>query len=149
MGDGCAQVALTLQQRHLNNWHVAHGGIIMTLLDVAMSLAGRSLNPEALAGVTVDMNVSFLQPAGIEGERIVAQGRAFHRSLTMVFCDSDLWNGDKMVAKAMGTFKYLRRLDAGVRITEHATEHTTEHADQLEGFKKSGRPEQLYKDDQG
>lgn len=125
MGEGGAQVALNLQQRHLNNWKVAHGGVIATLLDVAMSMAGRSLNPEALSGVTVDMSVSFLQPAGVQGDRIVAKGRAFHRSATMVFCDSELWNGDKMVARAMGTFKYLRRLEAGVRMAEKPAIPTT------------------------
>jgi len=117
IGNGGAQVALNLGKRHLNSWQVAHGGIIMTLLDVAMSMAGRSLNPEARSGVTVDMSVSFLQPAGLQGERIVARGHAIHRSTTMVFCEGELWNGDSMVAKAMGTFKYLKRLDAGGRIS--------------------------------
>ena len=109
MGDGESQVALTLQKRHLNSWHVAHGGITMTLLDVVMSMAGRSLDPEARGGVTVEMKTSFMQPGGREGSRIVAKGRALHRSTTMVFCEGELWNGDKLVAKAMGTFKYLKR----------------------------------------
>ncbi len=116
MGNGRAQVALQLAHRHLNSWHVAHGGVIMTLLDVAMSMAGRSLNPELRSGVTVDMNVSFLEPAGQEGEKVVAKALAFHRSTTMVFCEGELWNGERMVAKALGTFKYLRRLDVGNRI---------------------------------
>lgn len=109
MGEGESQVALTLEKRHLNSWHVVHGGVTMTLLDVVMSMAGRSLDPEARGGVTVEMKTSFMQPGGREGSRIVAKGRAFHRSTTMVFCEGELWNGDKLVAKAMGTFKYLKR----------------------------------------
>ncbi len=109
MGDGEAQVALTLQARHCNSWHVAHGGVVMTLLDVVMAMAGRSLDPDARGGVTVEMKTSFVQPAGNAGSRIVARGRAFHRSTTMVFCEADLWNEDRLVAKAMGTFKYLKR----------------------------------------
>ncbi|MFD2272701.1 PaaI family thioesterase [Undibacterium arcticum] len=85
MGNGEAQVALNLLPRHMNSWHVTHGGITMTLLDVAMSMAGRSLNPAAKAGVTVDMTTSFLQPGGRPGARIVAKGRAFHRSTTLCF----------------------------------------------------------------
>ena len=116
MGEGRAQVALELGPQHMNGWQVTHGGVAMTLLDVAMSLAGRSLDPESRAGVTVEMKTSFLQPAGRPGGRIVATGRAFHRSTTMCFCEAELHDGEKLVAKAMGTFKYLKRLDAASRM---------------------------------
>ncbi len=118
MGDGEAQVALNLSQRHMNSWQVTHGGVTMTLLDVVMSMAGRSLDPDACGGVTVEMKTSFMQPGGKPGGRMVAKGKAFHRSTTMCFCEGEVWNGDKLVAKAMGTFKYLKRLDAG-RKMEH------------------------------
>lgn len=109
-GDGQAQVAVDLQGRHMNSWAVAHGGLTMTLLDVAMSLAGRSIFPQAKGAVTVEMNTSFVQPGGKPGSRLIATGRAFHRSISMCFCEGEVRNGDKLVAKAMGTFKYLRRL---------------------------------------
>ena len=118
MADGEAQVALNLQERHMNSWNVTHGGVTMTLLDVVMSMAGRSLDPEARGGVTVEMKTSFLQPGGHPGGRIVAKGKAVHRSKTMCFCEGELWSGDKLVAKAMGTFKYLKRLDVA-RKMEH------------------------------
>lgn len=116
MGDGRAQIALALSERHMNSWRVTHGGVIMTLLDVVMSLAGRSLDPESRAGVTIEMKTSFLQPAGSPGSRLIASGHAFHRSTTMVFCEAELHDNDKLVAKAMGTFKYLKRLDAAARL---------------------------------
>jgi uncharacterized protein (TIGR00369 family) len=116
MENGEATVALDLQPRHMNGWHVTHGGVTMTLLDVVMSMAGRSLDPDARAGVTVEMNTSFLQPGGTPGSRIIAKGKAFHRSTTMCFCEGELWNGDKLVAKAMGTFKYLKRLDIAKKL---------------------------------
>lgn len=118
MGNGEAQIALNLSVRHMNSWMVTHGGVIMTLLDVAMSMAGRSLEPEARGGVTVEMKTSFLQPGGKPGGRIIAKGKAFHRSTTICFCEGEVWNGDKLVAKAMGTFKYLKRLDVA-RKMEH------------------------------
>lgn len=110
MQDGHAELALVLQPEHMNSWRVTHGGVTMTMLDAVMSMAGRSLDPHARAGVTVEMKTSFLQPAGQAGERLTAKGKAFHRSTTMCFCDGEVWNGDKLVARAMGTFKYLKRL---------------------------------------
>ena len=118
MGDGKAEIALNLAARHMNTWQVTHGGVIMTMLDVAMSLAGRSLDAEARAGVTVDMHTAFVQPGGQVGSRIVAKGRAFHRSTTMCFCEGELWDGARLVAKAAGTFKYAKRLDIAKKL-EH------------------------------
>lgn len=118
MDNGEAAIALNLLPRHMNSWHVAHGGVTMTLLDVVMSMAGRSLEPEARGGVTIEMKTSFLQPGGKPGSRIIAKGKAFHRSTTMCFCEGEIWNGDKLVAKAMGTFKFLKRLDVAKKM-EH------------------------------
>ncbi len=116
MDNGRAEVALNLKPEHMNSWHVTHGGVTMTLLDVVMSLAGRSLDPDSRAGVTVEMKTSFLQPGGTAGSRLIAKGFAFHRSTTMCFCEAELHDGDKLVAKAMGTFKYIRRLDAAAKL---------------------------------
>lgn len=116
MADGRAQIALDLSERHMNSWRVTHGGVIMTLMDVVMAMAGRSLDPESRAGVTVEMKTSFLQPAGSPGRRLIASGHAFHRSTTMYFCEAELHDNDQLVAKAMGTFKYLKRLDAANRL---------------------------------
>lgn len=120
MGEGEAQVALKLEPRHMNSWQVAHGGVVMSMLDVVMSMAGRSLDPAARGGVTIEMKTSFMQPAGRPGDRVVAKGKAIHRSTTMCFCEGELWRSGRLVAKAMGTFKYLKRLDAAVRIERAA-----------------------------
>ncbi len=110
MGEGTAQLKLALQPHHMNSWQVTHGGVSMTMLDVVMALAGRSLYPEAEAAVTVEMKTSFLQPGGCSGDSIIANGKAFYRSTTMCFCEAELWQGDKLVAKAMGTFKYMKKI---------------------------------------
>jgi uncharacterized protein (TIGR00369 family) len=107
---GEGRVALQLEPRHLNSWQVAHGGVLMTMLDVAMAIAGRSHEPEARGGVTVEMKTSFLQP-GPAGQRLVASARAFHRSTTMAFCEGEVRDADdRLIAKAMGTFKTIKRV---------------------------------------
>jgi uncharacterized protein (TIGR00369 family) len=113
MENGQAKLALDLREEHMNSWQITHGGVIMTLLDVVMAMAGRSLSEDLKGVVTVEMKTNFLQPGGIPGGRMEARGRAYHRSSTMCFCEGEVWNGDRLVAKAMGTFKYLRRLKSG------------------------------------
>jgi acyl-CoA thioesterase len=103
---GRAVLALDLTPRHLNSLSVAHGGVLMTLLDVAMAVAGRSLDTVAGGGVTVEMKTNFLQPANA-GTRIIASAHAYHRSGSMTFCDSELRDAEeRLIARAMGIFKY-------------------------------------------
>jgi uncharacterized protein (TIGR00369 family) len=105
---GRSVLTLDLAPRHLNSWSVAHGGVLMTLLDVAMAVAGRSLDPAAGGGITVEMKTSFLQPANA-GSRLIASGFAFHRSSTMVFCEGEVRDPDqRLIAKSLGTFKFLK-----------------------------------------
>ena len=54
-------------------------------------------------------------PVDTRARAINAKGRATHRSATLCFCEGELWVGDILAAKSMGTFKYLRRLDAAKR----------------------------------
>jgi uncharacterized protein (TIGR00369 family) len=46
MEDGHARLSLDLTERHMNSWQITHGGVIMTMLDVVMAMAGRSLHED-------------------------------------------------------------------------------------------------------
>lgn len=112
IGDGQAELRVDLKEAHLNSWEVAHGGVLMTLLDVAMAHAARSIHrdqPDFGPGVvTVEMKTSFMRPG--EGE-LRAIGKLLHRSTTMAFCEGSVIGEDgKLCAHATGTFKYLRAL---------------------------------------
>lgn len=108
---GESELRLPLQKHHLNSWEVMHGGVTMAMLDVALSLAGRSASPDGSGVVTIEMKTNFMQP-GVGEMR--AYGHVMHRSSTMVFCEGEVRDAEgKLVAKAMGTFKYLRRLAVG------------------------------------
>jgi uncharacterized protein (TIGR00369 family) len=118
--DGQAELRVDLGQAHLNSWDVAHGGVLMTLLDVAMAHAARSIHAhEADFGpgvVTVEMKTSFMRPG--EG-RLRALGKLLHRSTTMAFCEGSVLDDDgHLCAHATGTFKYLRKLPTKGRIAK-------------------------------
>ncbi len=113
--DGVSEVELTLEPQHLNTWGVAHGGLTMTLLDVALSLAARSAADQS-GVVTVEMNTSFMQPGR---GTLRAHGRVMHQSTTMAFCEGEVRDSSgAFVAKAIGTFKYVRKLAVGRTIVE-------------------------------
>ncbi|MCC8401804.1 PaaI family thioesterase [Paraburkholderia sp. MMS20-SJTN17] len=114
--DGVSELVLPLQPDHMNTWDVAHGGVTMTLADVALATAARSLAGNGVGVVTVEMKVNFMQPG--RGE-LRATGRVLHRSTTMAYCEGEIRDSaGHFVAKALGTFKYMRRLAVGRDIKE-------------------------------
>lgn len=111
-GGGKAELQVDLAEAHLNSWEVAHGGVLMTMLDVAMAHAARSANsgdPMTAPGVvTIEMKTSFLRAA--EG-RLRAVGQLLHRTTTMAFTEGHVYDEDhQLCAHATGTFKFLRAL---------------------------------------
>jgi len=115
--NGRSEIALTPRDEHLNSWSVVHGGVTMTLLDVAMAHAARSpmdgAPPETRGVVTIEMKTSFLRP-GIG--RIVAQGKVLHKTNSFCFCEASLVDAKgELLAHGTGTFKYLKSLPAGGR----------------------------------
>jgi len=123
-GDGKAELRVDLAACHLNSWEVAHGGVLMTLLDVAMAHAARahhSHDPASAPGVaTVEMKTSFMRPA--EGE-LRALGHLMHRTSTMAFCEGRVVDGHgELCAHATGTFKYLRALPSRGRTLKNLQE---------------------------
>lgn len=117
--DGECEIALTLREELCNSWSVAHGGVTMTLLDVAMAHAARSPNrggegqSNGIGVVTIEMKTSFMRP-GLS--RLLAKGRRVHATASLAFCEASIVDENgALVAQASGTFKYLKGLPAGGR----------------------------------
>ena len=106
---GHARVELKVTPRHLNGWGGVHGGVTMTVLDVAMAVAARSLEPDGRGVLTIEMKTSFIQAGPPEG-RVVATGTCVHRTNSLAFCEAEMRDDqDRIVARASATFKFLRR----------------------------------------
>ena len=110
---GESAIGYTPKPEHLNSFYVTHGGAIMTLLDVTMAAAARSVQPD-MGVVTIEMKTSFMQPAPGDGSRLTGKGRLIHRSATLAFTEATLFDAQgKTCAHATGTFKYVKRLVTG------------------------------------
>jgi uncharacterized protein (TIGR00369 family) len=107
---GEAQIAFAPRPEHENSFNVVHGGASMTLLDVVMAHAARSVEP-AMGCVTIEMKTSFMRAA--KGP-LLAKGKLLHRTATMAFTEGSIFDaGGKLCAHATGTFKFVPRLPVG------------------------------------
>lgn len=110
---GASQIDYTPRPEHLNSFHVTHGGALMTLQDVVMATAARSVEPD-MGVVTIEMKTSFMRPAPGDGSKLTARGRLIHRTATMAFTEGTVFDAEgRICSHATGTFKYVRRLAVG------------------------------------
>ena len=102
-----ATLALDLLRRHLNNASNMHGGVMATLMDVAMGLSGTwEADPaDRRVAMTLSMNINFSQPAAA-GSRIraLARCRSAGQKVFMASCDL-LDEQDRLIAFGEGVFK--------------------------------------------
>jgi uncharacterized protein (TIGR00369 family) len=107
--DGESVVGYTPKPEHLNTFGVTHGGACMTLLDVTMAAAARSLRPE-LGVLTIEMKTSFMQSA--RGP-LVGVGKVLQATGRMAFTEARIEDQEgRLCAHATGTFKYIPRAPA-------------------------------------
>ena len=100
---GLARVELDTRNELMNSHGAAHGGVVMTLADIALAVAAMTLDPTSRGAVTIELKVSFLSPGT---GRLVAEGRCLRAGKSLSFSEGEVRDGEgKMVAKALGTFR--------------------------------------------
>jgi uncharacterized protein (TIGR00369 family) len=111
LGEGSARLSLPIEPQMTNSLGTVHGGAIMSLLDVAVCTAARTLHPESVGVITIDMSVSFI--GGGAGKRLLADARVLKDGRSMSFVEGEAKNEDgSLVAKAIATVR-VRLKDKG------------------------------------
>ncbi len=104
LGEGSARLSLPIEREFTNSLGTAHGGVIMSLLDVAVCTAARTLHPDSVGVITIDMSVSFI--GGASGKRLLAEARVLKDGRSMSFTEAEAKNEDgSLVAKAIATVR--------------------------------------------
>jgi len=100
---GIARMSCSIAEHMTNSWGTAHGGVIMTMLDVCLCMAARTLHPDSAGVMTIDMSTSF-----VDGGRnpLKAEARVLRNGRSIIFVEGEIRNEDgTLVAKAMGTVR--------------------------------------------
>jgi uncharacterized protein (TIGR00369 family) len=94
-------VTLPLEQKHLNQLGLVHGGAIATLVDNSMGLAGLVAAQRPL--VTVEFKINFVRPARSGTLTATSKVDKLGEHLAFVQCEvTD--DGGLLVARAFGTY---------------------------------------------
>jgi len=106
LGKGSAKLSLPVEPHLTNSLGTVHGGVIMSLLDVALCTAARTLHPESVGVITINMSTSFIGAGG--GARLLADARVMKDGRSLSFVEAEAKNEDgTLVAKAVATVRVL------------------------------------------
>ena len=105
ISEDLVHVHLDLQPWQCKSFGVAHGGVMMTLLDFAMAMAAKVKHGHLGGAMTIDMSTSFIK--GGKGKMVV-HGTVLKAGKSIQFCEASAYDasGD-LLAKSMGTFKLV------------------------------------------
>ena len=105
MVEGATRLRVAAGPHLENNMGIAHGGLICTLLDVAMGTAART--QAGVPVMTLDMQVSFLSPG--RGP-LLGEGRVTKAGRSILFCEAVVTREQdgEVVARSTGIFKPVR-----------------------------------------
>ena len=100
---GVARLSIEIRPEFTTSWGTAHGGSILSLLDVTLSMSARTLFDPPRSIMTIDLSTSFI---GTATGTLRAEGRVLHAGKSTIFCEGEVRSaGGELVAKAIGTFR--------------------------------------------
>ena len=106
LDQGTARLSLPVEPHLTNSLGKVHGGVIMSLLDVALCTAARTLHPESVGVITINMSTSFIDAGS--GARLYADARVMKDGRSLSFVEAEAKNEDgTLVAKAVATVRVL------------------------------------------
>ena len=99
------EFSIKILENYLNTGGIAHGGFIATIADTGMGNAAH-ISAGNKRCVTINLDIKFIS-AGKLNEELVGKVKVLKRTKTLVFISSEIFNSDKIVATASGTWKIL------------------------------------------
>ena len=103
--DGTQHFVLKAEPQHCNRHQIVHGGLMMTMIDLAMVVAAKEKWEEQL--VTVSLNSEFID-VGHAGELIEASGELIRRTGSMAFVRGKVHVGKRTLLSSSAVFKRMR-----------------------------------------
>jgi uncharacterized protein (TIGR00369 family) len=100
---GVARLSMAIRPEFMTSWGTAHGGSILALLDITLSMTARTLYDPPRSIMTIDLSTQFIGTAtGI----LRAEGHVMKAGNTTIFCEGEARSeAGELVAKAIGTFR--------------------------------------------
>ena len=102
---GVARLSMLVKPEFMTSWGTAHGGSILSLLDITLSMTARTLYDPPRSVMTIDLSTQFISTAT---GMLKAEGRVMKAGQSTIFCEGEARDEQgELVAKAIGTFRAI------------------------------------------
>ena len=105
LDQGVAEVALSLEPQLRNRAGKLHGGAIFSLVDITMGLACSSAHGFDQQSATIECKINYIR--AVEDGEVLCTSRVIHTGRRTLVVEADVYQGERLVAKAQGTFAVL------------------------------------------
>lgn len=111
IGPRHAVMETTVDERHLNYYGGAHGGLIAALADTVCFFSAQLL-PAGRKVTTVNLNVNYVRAAAL-GEHLVARSELLHLGRRTASVTLQIHSGEHLVAHGTATLAVLAEPEGG------------------------------------
>ena len=102
---GVARLSMAVKPEFMTSWGTAHGGSILSLLDITLSMTARTLYDPPRSIMTIDLSTQFI---GTATGQLRCEGRVMRAGQSTIFCEGEARDEKgELVAKTIGTFRAL------------------------------------------
>lgn len=101
-------VGMRVKKGQTNHVGTAHGGVLATLADVALSLQVHESADPPLPVVTLSLTTNFLAGAQL-GDWVEVRAKIDRIGKKFAYCSAELWSKDRLVMTATGVFTIIRK----------------------------------------
>lgn len=101
MGEGEAVLTMPFEEKMTNPYGMMHGSGAYALADSAAAVAIASISGKGKQFFTVEMKMNYLEP--VTGGEVEARAKVLRQG-RIVPCEVDVFNENKLVAKAIATY---------------------------------------------
>ena len=105
LDEGVAHVALSLEPQLRNRGGKLHGGALFSLVDISMGLACSSAHGFDQQSATIECKINYIRAVS-DGD-VLCTSRVIHAGRRTLVVEAEVYQDDKLVAKAQGTFAVL------------------------------------------
>ena len=102
---GVAEVALSLAPHLRNRGGKLHGGAIFSLVDITMGLACSSAHGFDQQSATIECKINYIR--AVEDGDVLCTSRVIHAGRRTLVVEAEVYQDERLVAKAQGTFAVL------------------------------------------
>ncbi len=104
--NGYSQCVLEVNEKLLNPHRVLHGGVTYSMADTGMGAALYSCMDDDELCATIESKIVYFK--AVTSGRLTCDTKLVHRSKRIATLESEIRNGERLIAKALGTFSVFK-----------------------------------------